>query len=66
MRTIKGRELQRAGYVREFIFTDTKALSAYLRTLRGKWYILDQTIIADGRIKVTIVQQYNGVPVWEL
>ena len=66
MRKIKGRELQRAGYVREFIFTDTKALSAYLKTLRGKWYILDQTILTDGRMKVTIVQQYNDVPLWEL
>ena len=64
MGRVNGRTLHRAGYIREFFFEDTKSLSAYLKTLRGKWYILDQTVFA-GCLLVTIVQQYNDTPIWE-
>ena len=65
MREMRDRTLQRAAYIREFIFTDTKALSEYLQKLRGNWYILKQESVGPKAVKVTVVQQYNGVPIWE-
>ena len=65
MGRMKGRELKRAAYIREFIFDDYNALHKYLKGLRGEWYILMKITVPEG-IKVTIVQQYNGAPLWEV
>lgn len=64
MREMRGRSLQSAGLIREFVFVSTKALSEYLKTIRGNWYILSQKTY-DSYLIVTIVTQYNEAPIWE-
>ena len=64
MRQMRGRALQSAGVIREFVFENTKALSEYLKKIRGNWYILSQKTY-DSYLIVTIVTQYNDAPIWE-
>lgn len=63
------RQLLRAGIVREFFFPDGKeGLRNYVKGLRGDWSIISSELAQgpdglDG-YKVTIVQQYNGSPLY--
>ena len=59
------RILLRAGVVREFVFPDESELERYTNNLRGEYRILNKEE-RKGCLIVTIIQQYNSTPLWEV